>query len=696
MGYARHIGRVGALAVTLGVGAAIANTPGMAFAETTGTTPGGGSTSENEPTSKPDTSTEEAPDSADADGTNTSASDRRAQRRSVVRSVVGVIRDIAEGNLAGGNAAGAASMHDKQGSTSGNSAERKTSSTSTNATRLRARTNDLADATENVESAVTSFTQRIEQAVQKYTAPAAAIAPNDAAKAAPQTITTAAVTPQFEPRARTSVVPLITNALGSVLQPLVSGGGTPGLPQLPTLAVILGAVRDEIERTLGARPPQPVYPPTATLPIGNPAPPAPTNQHVLVIAIDGTNMSKVIEGDNPRFDELMSTSTTSTPSIVGHTTISNPSWTAILTGAWDNKTGVINNVYTPWTYDRWPSVFTQLETANPDIRTKAIADWDVIAAITDSGIGADEVVYIPQVEGDTDWSDTDDLVTQETVKTIEATDPGYVGERPNFLVTYLVQVDEAGHMYGGDSDEYEDAIERTDQNLGEILDAVEARELATGCAEHASTCEDWTVIVVTDHGHQPQPGFGHGFQSPRETDTFVIVNGPQFDTPGCGTTCARFNPDYEIVDVTPTVLSLFGAPQDPRSDGVPLQSLNDRSSELIDLDDLQAALGAQMASNDYPNIIVNVALSVRTIVAFLPYYVQGADLPAPLGDILYVATNTPAQVVALVTGVWGARLFQILPPPPIVITPDGPNSIEAAFRTDCGGPTLAAAACIAS
>src|SRR5436190_19100408 len=102
MGYARHIGRVGALAVTLGVGAAIANTPGMAFAETTGTTPGGGSTSENEPMSKPDTSTEKAPDSADADA-NTSASDRRAQRRSVVRSVVGAIRDIAEGNLAGGN-----------------------------------------------------------------------------------------------------------------------------------------------------------------------------------------------------------------------------------------------------------------------------------------------------------------------------------------------------------------------------------------------------------------------------------------------------------------------------------------------------------------------------------------------------------------------------------------------------------------
>ncbi len=33
MGYARHIGRVGALAVTLGVGVAIATTPGIAYAD---------------------------------------------------------------------------------------------------------------------------------------------------------------------------------------------------------------------------------------------------------------------------------------------------------------------------------------------------------------------------------------------------------------------------------------------------------------------------------------------------------------------------------------------------------------------------------------------------------------------------------------------------------------------------------------
>ena len=58
--------------------------------------------------------------------------------------------------------------------------------------------------------------------------------------------------------------------------------------------------------------------------------------------------------------------------------------------------------------------------------------------------------------------------------------------------------------------------------------------------------------MVTDHGHQPQKGFGHGFQTPDETATFVIASGPDFND-------GFVNPDYEIVDTTPTVLTLFGA-----------------------------------------------------------------------------------------------------------------------------------------
>ena len=56
MGYARHIGRVGALAVTLGVGAAIANTPGIAYADSPGASPSGDTSSKTESSSTSTTS----------------------------------------------------------------------------------------------------------------------------------------------------------------------------------------------------------------------------------------------------------------------------------------------------------------------------------------------------------------------------------------------------------------------------------------------------------------------------------------------------------------------------------------------------------------------------------------------------------------------------------------------------------------
>lgn len=78
------------------------------------------------------------------------------------------------------------------------------------------------------------------------------------------------------------------------------------------------------------------------------------------------------------------------------------------------------------------------------------------------------------------------------------------------------------------------------------MDAVAARELATG--------EDWTVIVTTDHGHQQSVGFGHGFQSPNETSSFVI-----FDLAGDSANDGKQNLNYSTVDVTPTIVNLFGA-----------------------------------------------------------------------------------------------------------------------------------------
>ena len=446
--------------------------------------------------------------------------------------------------------------------------------------------------------------------------------------------------------------------------------------QLPVLWGMLSAVRDELERALFRRTAPVAAQPSVSQLVD------PTDQHVLVIGIDGTNLSRVLaDPTNENFFELMNTSTNSAPTIVGHTTVSNPSWTTILTGAWDNKTGVINNVFTPWTYDKWPTVFTQLETFDSDIETKSISDWDIVAADTAAGeVGADHVVYFSQIPGDTNWSLTDAAVTAEAVMSIEGTAEGYE-DVPNFLFTYLIQVDEVGHQFGGASPEYKEAIQRTDDNLGAILDAVAAREGATG--------EDWTIIVVTDHGHQPQKGFGHGFQTPDETATFVIADGPDFGN-------GFINTDYEIVDVTPTVLELFGAPQGNNLDGVPLQSLGP-GIDPGDQEDLHNTLKAQLASNHSPDFFTDVALSARTIFAFIPYYVYNAGLPAPISTVLYVATNVPAQIVAILTGVYGASIYPLLPPPPpSSVIPEHDSTTVLILRQDCSVGSLAAAACIAS
>jgi hypothetical protein len=164
---------------------------------------------------------------------------------------------------------------------------------------------------------------------------------------------------------------------------------------------------------------------------------------------------------------------------------------------------------------------------------------------------------------------------------------------------------------GGYRDEGYEDVQRTDKNLGAIMSAVSAREAAT------------------DHGHQPQKGFGHGFQSPDETATFVIARGPDFND-------GYINTDYQIVDVTPRVLDLFDAPLRRSFDGLPLTSLG-AGVDPGDRANLQDALEAQLASNHTPDFVTNVALSAHTIFASIPYFLldAGLPLPGPIIDVVY-------------------------------------------------------------
>lgn len=702
MGHARYIGRVGALAVTLGVGVAMATTPGLAYAE---------------PTSDSSTSSESSPSTgADAPSTkDTSGPDTSARPEKPTSVTAGTGKSGKHGNsTADDPKADDPKGDDPKGDeptaadpkaadpkadepeavdptppvvvvddpevvptpevTVGQSASTGSKNEHQVVTPTKTRDVTMAVAPASAahqQSKTVSRTAAVEGPAPASTARAALVsAPSPTLTAAAVT----ALTPVVAPRPQT-LVTVIANFVDALFRPLLNpSSGSPF--QIPILSAVLSLVRNEFERVFTPRPTRVGSQPVVTQV-------DPTKQHVLVIGVDGTNLSRILaDAENENFLDLMQHSTTAASSIVGHTTISNPSWTSILTGVWGERTGVINNVFTPWTYDKWPTVFDQLEGIDRDIKTMTVANWNVINAISGAGkYGADVNTFVPQIPGDKNWIDTDDAVANETIAALKA------ANTPNFLFSYFVGVDENGHMYGGASEEYKLAIQNMDDNLGLIRAEIALREAAG---------EDWTVIVVTDHGHQPQVGFGHGFQSPDETATFVIANGSAF-APG------DVNSDYEIVDTTPTVVSLFGGTPRPGSDGVPLTSLGGGSTHP---NDVKEALLAAIAQNDYPDLVTNLSLGIRTIFATIPYYVytfgndSAAGLPRFLVvpvkvffDGLYVITNVPAQVVAFLTGVSGARIFPILPPAQPMFPPSEGATMLSALACGSGSSIPADAWC---
>lgn len=512
-------------------------------------------------------------------------------------------------------------------------------------------------------------------APQPITAPAEEAAPLAAQPSTPAPAVRIAPTPAPAP-VRAPVLPLL-----------------PLLPTVPASAAAVGSW-SATGRSRGAVVAFPAAATQSSLLVGA-AEAAPTNQHVLVIGVDGTNLSAILaDAANTNFFRLMSTGTSAASTMVGHTTISNPSWTGILTGVWSETAGVTNNVYTPWTYDTWPTIFNQLEAYDPTIFTSTIANWANIAQIAGSGsLPADYIRYFEPVNNDFISSDND--VAAESINVIRNTAAG----TPSFQFTYFVGVDDTGHEFDAGSPQYANALRNVDQNIGKILDEIDLWE-----AENPG--EEWTVIVTTDHGQVPWPTIklgsemrAHGFQTPWETTTFVIANGPGFEA-------GAINNTYSNIDITPTISALFGLAPEPYSAGKPLmeRASNDYQPLVPGIDSIKQALTDAINMYGYPDIQTNVSLMIRTIAATIPYAIYTAfdglatsvpeflEMPVRyLGAFIYQMFNIPAQIIVRLTGVTGN---DIIPPefyPFFPIPNDDP--LPPAEAVSCGTEGVA---CLAS
>ncbi|MDQ7249752.1 Ig-like domain-containing protein [Dongia sedimenti] len=187
-------------------------------------------------------------------------------------------------------------------------------------------------------------------------------------------------------------------------------------------------------------------------------------------------------------------------------TSSGPGWSTLLTGTWVDQHGVSSNNNLPVASDV-TSIFEYINNASPTATMASIVHWSPI----NTGHFAPEMGLLgdPAIVDHVSSGLSDQAVADTAVNLINT-------EAPDFTFVHLDDVDGAGHA-AGFGETYDNALINASHRVGQILDAVAAREAA-----HPD--EDWLVIVATDHGRDPETGSTHGGQTASERRIFIASN----------------------------------------------------------------------------------------------------------------------------------------------------------------------------
>lgn len=275
----------------------------------------------------------------------------------------------------------------------------------------------------------------------------------------------------------------------------------------------------------------------------------PITKKVLLIGIDGCRFDAIRKANTPNLTKLINAgSHSSTALILGsryreNDTISGPGWSSILTGVWADKHGVHDNSFRGKRYDQYPHVFARLKSVRPELSTASFVTWDPIAVHITADSGADvSRSFKPENK---DYAGADEECAQAAAERLATAND-------DFVFFYIGQVDEAGHSKGFHPTvpEYIAAIERADQLVGKVLQAVESRATADQ--------EDWLIIVTSDHGGS---GLTHskGHNNPEILNSMLIVAGKSSQT-------GVLEPPVEIVDAVATAATHLGIKVDEQWD----------------------------------------------------------------------------------------------------------------------------------
>ncbi len=225
-------------------------------------------------------------------------------------------------------------------------------------------------------------------------------------------------------------------------------------------------------------------------------------------------------------------------------TISAVGYNSLLTGTWVNKHNVWDNNIKQPNYN-YLNIFRLFKNQYPDKKTAIFSSWtdNRTKLVGDSVNEAGNVKIDYQYDGyelDTINFPHDharDFMHKIDETVVDAATACVKNKAPDLSWVYLEYTDDMGHMYG-DSDRFYKAVEMMDAQIGQIWEAIQYRK--------RQFKEDWLIVITTDHVRDAKTGKGHGGQSDRERNTWIVTNYRDLNS-------YALNSNVAIVDIMPTI-----------------------------------------------------------------------------------------------------------------------------------------------
>jgi predicted AlkP superfamily pyrophosphatase or phosphodiesterase len=224
--------------------------------------------------------------------------------------------------------------------------------------------------------------------------------------------------------------------------------------------------------------------------------PNPTRQlanPLIVVSLDGFRADYFDRGLTPTLAKLAQDGVRATAMRPSFPTVTEPNHYTLLTGLYPDHHGIVDNtMFAPdipgWfggpdkkvaRDSRWWSQATPLWVSAERVFLHAGevewpgADLEVQGwRISFSALRADDRTLDQDIDEPLGWLDFPPL------------------QRPNFILIHLSPVDEAGHLYGPDSPQVNQAIRDVDSAIGRLVDGLAKRGLA----------DKTNLVIVSDHG----------------------------------------------------------------------------------------------------------------------------------------------------------------------------------------------------